>query len=487
MLKLPNLLKKIPPFSKFMFSSSKSFLDLKFSNLIHSSFEIEPNTNNNQKPHQVPDYFYSRIDPTPIKSPQILSLSPSALSLLDLPSPEILIPSHHPLTPSLEDLLSGSKLHPDSNPIAHNYSGYQFGSFAGQLGDGRAITIGDLRNEKGEIWELQLKGSGMTPYSRFADGRAVLRSSIREYLCSEAMHFLGIPTTRALSLVMGEDTVIRDMLYDGHPKEEKCAIVLRLSPTFIRFGSFEFGLERRNEGTINEKEFERMEKLLNFIVKNHYPEIKTEGRQREDVVFDFYQEIVKRTAKLVAMWQSVGFCHGVLNTDNMSILGVTIDYGPYGFLDYFDVDHVCNHSDHSGRYSYENQPFIGKWNLARLADALKILSPNEKMMEFLKANYEKLYEDAYYNIMREKLGLFELKKEEDLKTITSMNELLNMSKLDFTIFFRKLADFEEFNEDQDYIKTFAASLCELSPPDDIFLDFFKTPITEQQLTEVYYI
>jgi len=468
-----------------MFSSSKTFLDLKLLNLIYTSFEIEPNPKN--QTHQVTDYLYSRVYPTPLKSPQILSLSPSVLTLLDLSPHEILISSHKSLTPSLEDLLAGNQLHPDSKPIAHNYSGYQFGQFAGQLGDGRAITLGDLRNEKGEIWELQLKGSGLTPYSRFADGRAVLRSSIREYLCSEAMFFLGIPSTRALSIVKGEDTVLRDILYDGHPKEEKCAVVLRVSPSFVRFGSFEFGIGRRNEEKINEKEVEMMGKLFDFIVKNHYTEIKIEGRSREEVVLEFFNEIMRKTAKLVALWQCVGFCHGVLNTDNMSILGLTIDYGPYGFLDYFDLGHICNHSDHSGRYSYENQPFICKWNLARLADSLCVLAPHEKMMEILKSNYQKYYEEVYYQRMREKLGLFVLRKEEDIQMIKDLVELLNMSKLDFTNFFRRLADFEEGIESEGYLNKYAEYLCELSPPDDIFVDFFKVSISEQQFLEVFNI
>ena len=208
----------------FMEASKSTLFDLKFQNIIYKSFEIEQNPFN--EPHKVSGYLYSRVYPTPLKSPLLISLSPSALSLLNLNSIETLINSHKTLNPSLEEILSGNQLLPDSKPIAHNYSGYQFGQFAGQLGDGRAITLGDIINEKGEILELQLKGSGLTPYSRFADGRAVLRSTIREFLCSEAMFHLGIPTTRALSIVKGEDTVMRDLLYDGHAKEEKCAIVL---------------------------------------------------------------------------------------------------------------------------------------------------------------------------------------------------------------------------------------------------------------------
>ena len=465
-----------------MFPLKKTFFDLRFQNLISKTFDIEPNPTN--EVHQVSNYLYSKVNPTPLKSPHLISLSPSALSLLDLPAPETLISSQNGLNPSLDELLSGNKLHSDSKPVAHNYSGYQFGQFAGQLGDGRALTLGDIINEKGEVLELQLKGSGLTPYSRFADGRAVLRSSIREFLCSEAMFHLGIPTTRALSIVKGEDTVLRDLLYDGHPRDEKCAVILRISPSFVRFGSFEFMIGERNNKKVNEKEVEMMNKLLDFLLKHHYSQIKTESKPRNIVVSEFYKEVVTRTARLVALWQCYGFCHGVLNTDNMSILGLTMDYGPFGFLDYCDLSHICNHSDHSGRYSFENQPLICKWNLMRLAEALSILVPFEELKDILKVEYEKNYDDAYYRRMRQKLGLFSLEKKEDVQMIKDFIELMNETKLDFTNAFRRLADFDEFNDSEEYILKFSNFLCELSPSEDIFLDFHRIPITEQQLIEV---
>lgn len=262
------------------------------------------------------------------------------------------------------EVLAGNKVLEDAKPISHCYCGHQFGVFAGQLGDGRAITLGDVKNNKGDIWELQLKGAGKTPYSRFADGRAVLRSSIREYLCSEAMYALGIPTTRSGSIITSDSTVVRDLLYDGHPIDEKCTIVMRLAPTFLRFGSFEICLPTNkwsgSTGPSHGLEDELLPKLYEYTIEHFYKDLWEKFQQKEitkeQLYFDVFKEITRRTAETVAKWQGVGFCHGVLNTDNMSILGLTIDYGPFGFMDHFNPDHICNHSDKEGRYSYENQP-----------------------------------------------------------------------------------------------------------------------------------
>ena len=266
----------------------------------------------------------------------------------------------------------------------------------------------------------------------------------------------------------------------GMPKKKNVQLFW-IAPSFVRFGSFEFMLNERKEGNINDKEVEIMSKLLDFLINNHYKEIKSKGKEK---IIEFYKEIVKRTAKLVALWQCYGFCHGVLNTDNMSIIGLTIDYGPYGFLDYYNAGHICNHSDTGGRYSYENQPMICKWNLARLAEALSVLHPLEDLMGILKNEYDKAYQGFYLGKMREKLGLFALEKNEDEELMKSFFDILNLSKLDFTNCFRKLADFDEFNEEKGYLNKFAKSLCDLAPQEDIFNDFFKTPITEQQLLEV---
>lgn len=477
--------KKIyPPVISAMFSSKKSFFDLQFLSLIPKHFSLEADSRS-KEPHQVPDFLYSSVTPTPLANPSIIALSPSCLLLLDLADNNTLISLHKDLSPSLSELLSGNALHPQSKPTAHNYSGYQFGEFAGQLGDGRAISIGEVMNSEGNLFELQLKGSGLTPYSRFADGRAVLRSSIREFLCSEAMFHLGIPTTRALSLVGSDDTVVRDLLYDGHPRKEKCAVVLRVSPSFIRFGSFEFGLSRRIKGKTDEKETEMMNNLVDFLFKYHYKDmVKSETESRKDLIVKLYKEIVIRTANLAALWQCFGFCHGVLNTDNMSVLGLTIDYGPFGFLDYFDEEHICNHSDKSGRYAYKNQPFICKWNLARLAEALSILAPKEEMFVALEEEYEKNYEKFYFRKMQEKVGLFHKEFKDDKDLIQDFMALLNLTKLDFTNAFRKLADFNELNESEEYIESFSKDLMDLAPPYEIFIDFYKIPITEQQLNEV---
>ena len=258
---------------------------------------------------------------------------------------------------------------------------------------------------EGEIWELQLKGAGKTPYSRTADGKAVLRSSIREFLCSEAMWALGIPTTRAASLVLTDTLAERDPLYTGEVIDENCAIVMRVAPTFWRFGSFEIF-----KGPSQGLEKDLMPLMIEYILKYHYPEFlekeKSQNWKREDTVYEVYCEITKRTAKLVALWQCYGFMHGVLNTDNMSILGLTIDYGPFGWMDFFNQGHICNHSDQGGRYSYENQPSICEWNLMKLADAFKHAADFTKMSTYCKENYDKLYNECYYSKMREKVHQF---------------------------------------------------------------------------------
>lgn len=267
-----------------------------------------------------------------------------------------------------------------AKPVAHCYCGFQFGNWAGQLGDGRAISLGDVYG-----YDLQLKGAGMTPFSRFADGKAVLRSSIREFLCSEAMHALGIPTTRAASIVLTDNKAVRDMYYTNNPKEEKCAVVLRMAPTFIRFGSFEVELEQNPKGSLVPQLWKYTERFF-----------ETQDR---------FREIVFKTAKLVALWQCYGFCHGVLNTDNMSLIGLTIDYGPFAFIDYFNKSHICNHSDDQGRYSYENQPGICRWNLLRLCEALESVIDKEKAKDIVNKEYGEEYNRQYYSTMLKRLGL----------------------------------------------------------------------------------
>ena len=324
-------------------------------------------------------------------------------------------------------VLGGNGLWPGMAPMATVYSGHQFGAWAGQLGDGRALLLGEVDTPHGPR-EIQLKGAGQTPYSRRGDGRAVLRSSIREFLCSEAMHGLGIPTTRALAVVASPEPVRRETI-------ETAAVVARVAPSFIRFGHFEHfahsGQPRHHEA---------LRSLLDFVLSHHFPGLSASP----EPALALLDEVVHRTARLMADWQAVGFCHGVMNTDNMSILGLTIDYGPFGFLDAFDPDHVCNHSDTRGRYSWNNQPQIGHWNLRALAQALLPLIPGaeadpQAVIEVLE-RYEPAFIDAMNARWRTKLGL-QTQQPDDAALCIDFLHLLAAGKVDFTIAFRRLSGF----------------------------------------------
>jgi uncharacterized protein YdiU (UPF0061 family) len=315
----------------------------------------------------------------------------------------------------------------NSKPFAMCYAGHQFGNWAGQLGDGRAINLGEIKN-----WALQLKGAGPTPYSRTADGLAVLRSSIREYLCSEAMHHLGVPSTRALSLSLTGDQVLRDVLYNGNPAYEKGAIVSRVAKTFLRFGNFELFAARND--------LKNLKTLTDYTIKNHFPRL---GNPCKEVYLKFFQEVTNKTLEMIIHWQRVGFVHGVMNTDNMSILGLTIDYGPYGWLEGFDFGWTPNTTDKQHkRYRFGNQPTIGLWNLYQLANALYPLidetAPLEEILEGYKSNFEKKSQD----MMRAKLGLI-LAKETDINLIQSLEDNLQAIETDMTIFFRLLSSFKK--------------------------------------------
>jgi uncharacterized protein YdiU (UPF0061 family) len=315
----------------------------------------------------------------------------------------------------------------NSKPFAMCYAGHQFGNWAGQLGDGRAINLGEIKN-----WALQLKGAGPTPYSRTADGLAVLRSSIREYLCSEAMHHLGVPSTRTLSLSLTGDQVLRDILYDGNPAYEKGAIVSRVAKSFLRFGNFELFAARND--------LKNLKILADYTIKSHFSHL---GNPCKEVYLKFFQEITNKTLEMIIHWQRVGFVHGVMNTDNMSILGLTIDYGPYGWLEGFDLGWTPNTTDKQHkRYRYGNQPTIGLWNLYQLANALYPLidetAPLEEILEGYKSNFEKKSQD----MMRAKLGLI-LAKETDINLIQSLEDNLQAIETDMTIFFRLLSSFKK--------------------------------------------
>ena len=311
-------------------------------------------------------------------------------------------------------------------PYAACYGGHQFGTWAGQLGDGRAISLGEVVNAAGQRWELQLKGAGATPYSRSADGRAVLRSSIREFLCSEAMAHLGVPTTRALSLVSTGDQIVRDMFYNGHPKAEPGAIVCRVAPSFLRFGNFELFAARG--------EVDLLTRLADYTLRHHFPEL---GAPSPETYAAWLTEICRRTALLMAHWMRVGFVHGVMNTDNMSILGLTIDYGPFGFLDNYDPNFTPNTTDAGERrYRFSNQPRIAKWNLIKLAEALYPLIGSIPPLEEALVAYTETYEAEESRLFAAKLGL----TTPDKPLVDELFQLLAMAETDMTLFFRGLAN-----------------------------------------------
>ena len=333
------------------------------------------------------------------------------------------------------DVFSGSKVYPKSKPYAMAYAGHQFGNWAGQLGDGRAINLFEVE-EKNKRWAIQLKGSGETPYSRQGDGLAVLRSSIREYLCSEAMYHLGVPTTRALSLMLSGDDVLRDVLYNGHPVYEKGAIVARVAPTFIRFGNFELFAARND--------IENLKKLTDYTLKYFYPEL---GKPSKETYIKLFEAVTQRTLNMIIHWQRVGFVHGVMNTDNMSILGLTIDYGPYGWLEDFDFGWTPNTTDSKNkRYRYGNQPNIGLWNLLQLANALYPLIEEAEPIEAILNQYQTDFEKQSLQMMRSKLGL-QVAMEADAKLMTNLEDCLLLTETDMTIAFRLLAHFKKGDAD----------------------------------------
>ncbi|MCD8528942.1 MAG: YdiU family protein [Chitinophagales bacterium] len=337
-------------------------------------------------------------------------------------------------------IVSGNELIKNTKPYAMCYGGYQFSHWAGQLGDGRAINIAEVL-VKNKIYTLQLKGAGPTPYSRSADGLAVLRSSIREFLCSEAMYHLGIPTTRALSLVLTGEKVIRDMLYDGNPAYEPGAIVCRVAPTFIRFGNFEIFAAR--------KDIQNLQLLADYTIKHHFAYIKETGKEK---YLRFFKEVALKTVEMIIDWQRVGFVHGVMNTDNMSILGQTIDYGPYGWIDNFDLGWTPNTTDaEHKRYRFSNQINIAFWNITQLANALYLLIEDIPPFEKIMQNAFNYFEERYLKMLNQKMGLQTI-QEDDLALQKELMNVMEAASLDMTIFYRKLVDFNENNID-DFIDT----------------------------------
>ncbi|NMF88089.1 protein adenylyltransferase SelO [Aromatoleum petrolei] len=370
---------------------------------------------------QVHGACYSRVMPTPVGAPRLVAWSPEVARLVGLDETDI-------RSPEFAQVFAGNALVPGMEPYAACYGGHQFGNWAGQLGDGRAITLGETVNADGERWELQLKGAGPTPYSRRADGRAVLRSSIREFLCSEAMHHLGIPTTRALSIVATGEAVIRDMFYDGRPQAEPGAVVCRVAPSFIRFGNFEIFTARGDQDVL--------QKLIDFTIARDFPEITGDTATRR---VEWFHAVCDRTARLVAHWMRVGFVHGVMNTDNMSILGLTIDYGPYGWIDNFDPAWTPNTTDAQGRrYRFGNQPHVAQWNLLQLANALYPAFGAVEPLQDALSRYATVYETESRRMLAAKLG-FEALRDEDDELVETLHELMTAAEVDMTILFRELA------------------------------------------------
>ncbi|XP_032738619.1 protein adenylyltransferase SelO, mitochondrial isoform X2 [Lontra canadensis] len=396
-------------------------------------------------PRPVPGACFSRVRPAPLRQPRLVALSEPALALLGLGAPPADAAAREAREAEAALFFSGNALLPGAEPAAHCYCGHQFGQFAGQLGDGAAMYLGEVCTAAGERWELQLKGAGPTPFSRQADGRKVLRSSIREFLCSEAMFHLGIPTTRAGACVTSQSTVARDVFYDGNPKYEKCTVVLRIASTFLRFGSFEI-FKSADEHTGREGPSvgrnDIRAQMLDYVISSFYPEIQeahAEDRTQRNAAF--FREVTRRTARMVAAWQCVGFCHGVLNTDNMSIVGLTIDYGPFGFLDRYDPDHVCNASDSAGRYAYSKQPEVCKWNLQKLAEALEPELPREQGEAILAEEFDAEFRCHYLQKMRRKLGLVRTELPDDGALVARLLETMHLTGADFTNTFYLLSSF----------------------------------------------
>ncbi|MCL6271195.1 YdiU family protein [Sansalvadorimonas sp. 2012CJ34-2] len=366
--------------------------------------------------------FSSHVQPQPLDTPELVSVNQDIVQLLSCAdfSEE-----------QLAQLCNGEMIPEGGQPVSMVYSGHQFGVYVPRLGDGRAILLGETEGSDGVLYDLQLKGAGLTPYSRDGDGRAVLRSTIREYLCGEALHSLGIPTTRALCLINSNTPVYREQVETG-------AALLRVSESHIRFGTFEYFSHTR--------QLDALSQLVDYVVERHFPE----WTDADDKAANLLSEATRRTAEMVAQWQAVGWCHGVMNSDNMSILGHTIDYGPFGFIDGFNAVHICNHSDWHGRYAFNRQPDIGYWNCSALASALLPLLEGKEQAEDLIKQYPSFFSKKYASLLRAKFGLSS-SKEGDSQLFDEVFQLMHDERTDYTIFFRALGkpDLQDLFIDRD--------------------------------------
>lgn len=402
---------------------------LSFDNRFVDQLPGDPDLTN--LPRQVTSACYSRVMPTKVAAPRAIAFSAEVAALLGLGSTEC-------QSERFAQVFGGNQLLDGMDPFAMCYGGHQFGNWAGQLGDGRAINLGEVLNQDGQHWTLQLKGAGPTPYSRHADGLAVLRSSIREFLCSEAMHHLGVPTTRALSLVTTGEQVMRDMFYDGRPKLEPGAIVCRVAPSFVRFGNFQIFAARGDHDTLK--------RLVDFTIRNDFPHL---GEPNAEAYAKWFEEVCIRTCDMIVHWMRVGFVHGVMNTDNMSILGQTIDYGPYGWLEGYDPGWTPNTTDAEGkRYRFGNQPLVAHWNLYQLGNAIMpLVNATEPLQQGLDRYLSKMESDSNA-MMAQKLGLKRYVAETDEKLKKELFEILTLVETDMTIFYRRLADVPAASADE---------------------------------------
>ena len=399
---------------------SQTLDTLTFDNSFTRELPADPETENYLR--QVKQACYSRVQPTKVSQPQLVAYAREVAEELDLASSVC-------ETADFVQVFSGNRLLAGMDQYATCYGGHQFGNWAGQLGDGRAINLGEIVNQHGERWTLQLKGAGLTPYARMADGFAVLRSSVREFLCSEAMHHLGIPTTRALSLVTTGEQIVRDMFYDGNPRPEPGAVVCRVAQSFTRFGSFEIFTARG--------ETDVLQQLIDYTIRTDFPHL---GEPSPEVYLAWFEEVCRRTAEMIVHWMRVGFVHGVMNTDNMSILGLTIDYGPYGWLEDYDPDWTPNTTDAGlHRYCFGNQPQIAHWNLAQLSHAIAPLVEQPEPLQQALDSYEKNFEHSWQSMMAQKLGLNAFDPAIDVGLVTELQEILQLVETDMTIFYRQLA------------------------------------------------
>ncbi len=403
--------------------------NLHFDNRFIRELPGDPEPDNFRR--QVYNACYSWALPKRVKQPQLVAYSREMAEALDL-SPEICE------SDDFSQIFVGNRLATGMQAYAMCYGGHQFGHWAGQLGDGRAIILGEVINSQGQRLTLQLKGAGLTPYSRSADGLAVLRSSVREFLCSEAMHHLGVPTTRALSLILTGEQVVRDMFYDGNPQIEAGAVVCRVAQSFTRFGNFQLFTAR--------DDIDSLKKLVDYTIRTDFPEL---GEPSVPVYLSWFAEVCRRTAEMIVHWQRVGFVHGVMNTDNMSILGLTIDYGPYGWLENFDPDWTPNTTDAKGRrYRFGNQAKIAYWNLVQLANALYPLILRAESLQTALLSYTNTFDAGWQAMMAAKLGLNAFEATEDEALVNDLFALMTAAETDMTLFFRQLADIDLATESQ---------------------------------------